>query len=105
MGRASLIIFITSILERDKLKQVFDGMKQHIPLDNLIGCSTGGTFSGKDYIKEDGVLILAFDEYYKSAISCEKVDREAEYVGKKIADKIKTCIRDKYPKLDIDDNF
>ncbi|ADC69340.1 transcriptional regulator, TrmB [Methanocaldococcus sp. FS406-22] len=105
VGRASLIIFITSILDEDKLKQVFRGMKQYIPLDNLIGCSTGGTFNGKNYIKEDGVLILAFDEYYKSAVSCEKIDKEAEDVGEEIADKIKTCIRDKYPKLDIDDNF
>ncbi|AIJ05295.1 hypothetical protein JH146_0445 [Methanocaldococcus bathoardescens] len=105
VGRASLIIFITSIFDKDKLKDVFEGMKQHISLDNLIGCSTGGTFVGKNYIKEDGVLVLAFEEYYKSAISCEKIDKDAEEIGKKIADKIKTCIRDRYPKLNIDDNF
>ena len=105
VGRASLIIFITSILDKDKLKQVFDGMKQYISLDNLIGCSTGGTFSGRNYIKKDGVLILAFDEHYKSAISCEKVVEDAENVGKMISDRIKSYIRDKYSKLDIDDNF
>ena len=58
IGRPSLVIFITSVFDRDKLKRVFDGMKQHIPLDNLIGCSTGGTFVGKKYIKKNGVLIL-----------------------------------------------
>ncbi|XRO77632.1 FIST N-terminal domain-containing protein [Methanocaldococcus sp. 10A] len=105
VGMASLIIFITSIFDKDKLKDVFEGMKQHISLDNLIGCSTGGTFVGKNYINEDGVLILAFDELYKSAISCEKVNKDAKDVGRKIAEKIKTCIRNKYQKLDIDDNF
>ena len=105
VGRASLIIFITTIFDKEKLKQVFEGMKQQIPLDNLIGCTSGGTFVGNNYIKKDGVLILAFDEHYKSAVSCEKLDKEAEDVGEEIANKIKTCIRDKYPKLDIDDNF
>ena len=105
VGRASLIIFITSIYDREKLKQVFEGMKQQIPLDNLIGCSTGGTFVGNNYIKRDGVLILAFDEHYKSAVACEIIDNDPEEAGKFMANEIKMCIRERYQKLDIDDNF
>ena len=105
VGRASLIIFITSIFDKEKLKQVFEGMRQQIPLDNLIGCSTGGTFVGRHYIKKDGVLILAFDEHYKSAITCEVISKNSEETGKDIANEIKTCIRERFQKLDIDENL
>jgi len=102
VGLPSLIIFITSIFEKEKLKQVFKGMKEHIPLDNLIGCSTGGTFVGRHYIKKDGVLILAFDEHYKSAVICKEIH---ENVGKEIAYHIKSSIKSKYQKLDIEEKF
>ena len=105
VGRASLIIFITTIFDKEKLKQVFEGMKQQIPLDNLIGCTSGGTFVGNNYIKKDGVLILAFDEHYKSAVSCEIISNNPEEVGTYIANEIKTSIRERYQKLDIDENF
>ena len=91
VGLPSLIIFITTIFDKEKLKQVFEGMKQQIPLDNLIGCSTGGTFVGNNYIKRDGVLILAFDEHYKSAVACEIIDNNPEEAGKFMANEIKMC--------------
>ena len=105
IGKPSLIVFITTVFDKERLMDVFEGMKQHIPLDNLIGCSTGGTFVGKNYIKKDGVLILAFDEHYKSAISCENVNGMSEKSGKEIASEIMMSIKDRYPKLDVEDKF
>ncbi|NPA62294.1 MAG: hypothetical protein GXN95_01930 [Methanococci archaeon] len=105
VGNPSLIICITSILDEKKLKDVFSGLKRQISLDNLIGCSAGGTFNGKNYIKEDGILMLVFDEHYKSAVSCEKVGKDPEYAGKQISERIRSFIKNKYAKLEIDDNF
>jgi len=106
IGKPSLIIFITSIYDKEKLKMVFKGMKEHISLEGLIGCSTGGTFVGNEYIKRDGVLILAFDGYFKYATSYRKIENNPEDIGKAIATEIKDTLREKYVNLlDVEDKF
>ena len=106
IGKPSLIIFITSIFDTEKLKSVFEGMGRYVSLDGLIGCSTGGTFAGHTYIKKDGVLILAFDRYFKYATAYREIDDNPEEVGKAIATEIKDTLREKYVNLlDIEDKF
>ena len=106
IGKPSLIIFITSIYDTEKLKSVFEGMRRYVSLDGLIGCSTGGTFAGHTYIKRDGVLILAFDRYFKYATSYKKFEDNPDEVGKVIATEIKDTLREKYVNLlDVEDKF
>ncbi|AIJ05888.1 transcriptional regulator [Methanocaldococcus bathoardescens] len=106
IGRPSLIIFITSVFDEEKLKMVFEGIKEYVSLDGLIGCSTGGTFVGNKYIKNDGVLILAFDRYYKYATTYKKIEKGAEETGKIVATDIKNTLREKYMySLDVEDKF
>ena len=106
IGKPSLIIFITSIFDTEKLKSVFEGMRKYVPLDGLIGCSTGGTFAGHSYIKRDGVLILAFDRYFKYATSYRKINDNPDEAGRAIATEIKDTLREKYVNLlDVEDKF
>ncbi|XRP96311.1 FIST N-terminal domain-containing protein [Methanocaldococcus sp. 16A] len=106
IGKPSLIIFITSLLDEEKLKMVFEGMKKSISLEGLIGCSTGGTFVGNKYIKKDGVLILAFHRHFKYATAYKKIEESAEKTGKTIATEIKNTLREKYLySLDVEDKF
>ena len=106
IGKPSLIIFITSVFDTEKLKSVFEGMRRYVSLDGLIGCSSGGTFAGHSYIKKDGVLILAFDRYFKYATSYRKIDGNPDEVGKAIATEIKDTLREKYVNLlDVEDKF
>ena len=106
IGKPSLIIFITSLFDTEKLKSVFEGMGRYVSLDGLIGCSTGGTFAGHTYIKKDGVLILAFDRYFKYATAYREIDDNPDEVGKAIATEIKDTLREKYVNLlDIEDKF
>ena len=106
IGKPSLIIFITSLFDEAKLKMVFEGMKEHVSLDGLIGCSTGGTFIGNKYIKKDSVLILAFGRYFKYGITYKKIEKSAEETGKIIATEIKNILREKYMySLSVEDKF
>ena len=106
IGRPSLIIFITSVFDREKLKMVFKGMEKHISLDGLIGCSAGGTFIGYEYIKKDGALILAFDRHFKYATAFKRIDDNPEDAGKAIVSEIKNTLRKRYISLDmIEDKF
>jgi predicted transcriptional regulator len=106
IGKPSLMVFITSIFDEDKLKKVLDGMQKHISLDGLIGCSAGGTFVGSRYIKKDGVLILAFDRHFKYATAFKRIDDNPEEVGREIALEIKQKLRDKYMNLlDVEDKY
>jgi DNA-binding MarR family transcriptional regulator len=105
IGKPSLIVFITTVFDKERLMDVFEGMKQHIPLDGLIGCSAGGIFIGHNYIKKDGVLILAFDRYFKYATAYRKIENSPEDTGKSIVFEIKNTLRKKYVNLDIDDKF
>jgi hypothetical protein len=106
IGKPSLIIFITSVFDTEKLKSVFEGMRRYVSLDGLIGCSSGGTFAGHSYIKKDGVLILAFDRYFKYATSYRKIEDNPDEVGKAIATEIKDTLREKYVNLlDVEDKF
>ncbi|ACV25386.1 FIST N-terminal domain-containing protein [Methanocaldococcus fervens] len=106
MGNPSLIIFITTVFDEDKLKKVFEGMQEHISLDGLVGCSAGGTFVGNKYIKKDGVLILAFDGTFKYATACKKIGDDPRKTGIEIANEIKNTLGEKYAySLSIEDKF
>ncbi|CAB3290171.1 Transcriptional regulator [Methanocaldococcus lauensis] len=106
IGSPSLMILITSIFDEDKLKEFFTGLKKNISLEGLVGCSTGGTFVGNNYIKEDGVLILVFNRYFKYATTYKKIEKCAEKTGKAVALDIKNILRSKYMSyLSVEDKF
>ena len=106
IGKPSLIIFITSVFDTEKLKSVFECMRRYVSLDWLIGCSSGGTFAGHSYIKKDGVLILAFDRHFKYATAFKKIEDNPEDIGREIAIEIKQQLREKYMNLlDVEDKY
>ncbi|WP_292460589.1 FIST N-terminal domain-containing protein [Methanothermococcus sp.] len=101
----SLMILLTSITKKDDIEELITGLKTHIDVSNLIGCTTAGEFSEKGYTKQNGVLLIAFDENCKVAIGHRKVEGNPIDVGSSLAEDVKEKLKIKYPKIDIDENF
>lgn len=100
----SLILLLTSLSKKEDIEELINGLKSHININNLIGCTTGGEFSEKGHTRH-GVLLIAFDEKYKVSISCEKVEGNPKNVGITLANDIEEKLKEKYPKIDINERF
>jgi predicted transcriptional regulator len=100
----SLIILLTSLTKKEDIEELIKGLKTHIDVNNLIGCTTAGEFSEKGHTKH-GALLVAFDKKCKVSISCKKVDENPKNVGITLANDIKEKLKEKYPKIDINEKF
>ncbi|WP_423793350.1 FIST signal transduction protein [Methanocaldococcus indicus] len=99
----SLIILISTIFDMDKFKRFMDSFTEILPSDNIIGCSSGGIFQGNNYYNKDSVLVIAFSNRYKSAISYH--DMKEEMIANNIINDIYNQLREKYINIDIYEKF
>jgi hypothetical protein len=100
----SLIILMTSLTSKEDIEEFIKGLKAYTNVDNLIGCTTAGEFSEKGLTRQ-GALLIAFDEKCKVAISCKKMEGNPKSVGENLAEDVEEKLRDKYPKVDINERF
>ncbi len=100
----SLIILMTSLTKKGDIEELIKGLKSHVDVNNLIGCTTAGEFSEKGLTRH-GVLIVAFDKKCKVSISCKKMEGNPKVVGSELAEDIEGKLKEKYPKVDINERF
>jgi predicted transcriptional regulator len=100
----SLMILLTSLTKKEEIEDLINGLKTHVNVNNLIGCTTAGEFSDGMHTRH-GALLVAFDRKCKASLSCKKIDKSPKQVGIELANDIKEKLKEKYPKIDINEKF
>jgi hypothetical protein len=100
----SLIILLTSLTKKEDIEELIKGLKTHIDVNNLIGCTTAGEFSEKGYTRH-GALLVAFDKRCKVAMSCKKLEGDSKNIGIELANDIKEKLKEKYSKININEKL